>query len=698
MKKIIPCLLASAVHTAVFAETTNDLNFQGFSGLFNVPTGDSLNYGEFHVGYNNLLDGFISSVSKPSHNFLYDKGHVVTVSTSPFPGLEVGMRNISYNWSQGSDLSANIKYSPTFIPEDWFQLAIGIQDIGGSTNDLDARFIAVSKQLGDFRFTIGAGEQKVKQPGRIAPRYDGGFYGVEYQPYEWAALLAEHDGVNTTYGLKFKTPLSWLGQQGQFYATIAAKDDFDDGPADNKYVALGYRGSLFSTVENNLGGKTNKESQIAKVLDWLFVDNSYAKYQAVDIGLSKYQHVNDKLVTQLGTIKNRLVKQGFERIWLGLDGKTLMVRFENSVFNRNDLDAIGVALGLVTQMAPDSATTIDLTLSKYGIPTLRFSAGQQQLMQFYQGKLDSFQLNHLEAEQQQIGDMLWVGGSQSPYWTPRISFSPQLRNFVGTEVGVFDYSLALRTNLTLPMWQGGELVLEHDFNIDDSRDFALGRSFGRYRYDNGIKNLFLRQTFQLPFNIYSSVAVGRSKEMYQEEHDLIAVESSWQSPQGNHRLSAYGAFMEYSNFRGNYREMYTAEYRYYVEPLDMSLALEAGQFWREDRGAKVSATFNFGDTQLSVFVQDTDVQMLGIGISIPLTPRRDMRPAAVQLKGNDSWQYNLTTRTDFAGSNPLAPLQGYRPAYLRHLNNTYFNNDRLTLSYVRANLLRLRTAFTDLAR
>ena len=136
----------------------------------------------------------------------------------------------------------------------------------------------------------------------------------------------------------------------------------------------------------------------------------------------------------------------------------------------------------------------------------------------------------------------------------------------------------------------------------------------------------------------------------------------------------------------------------YLESLDVSLAIEAGQFWLEDRGAKASATFNFGDTQLSVYVQDTDVQMLGIGISVPLTPRRDMRPAAVQFKGSDNWRYNLTTRTDFAGSNPLAPLRGYRPGYLRHLEDTYFNNDRLTLSYVRANMLRLRTAFSELAR
>lgn len=694
MKKIILCLLATAVHSAVYANVDNDLNFQGFSGLFNVPTGDTLEYGEFQVSYANLTDSFWGG----PRNTQYHDGNVINVVTSPFPGLEVGMRNIGHDFGEGSDLSANIKYSPTFIPEDWFKLSFGMQDIGGSTNLLDARFIAVSKEYGDFRFTVGAGEQTGKRQNVIAPRYDGGFYGVEYQPFEWGALLAEHDGVGATYGVKFKTPLNWLDNEGQFYATLAAKHDFNDGPSDTKYFALGYRGTLFSSIENKLGGKKQKESQLAEALDWLFVDNSYAEYQAVDIGLSKYQHVNDKLVTQLGTIKNSLVKQGFERIWLGLDGDTLLIRFENSVFNRNDIDAIGVALGIVAQMAPEKIKTLDLTLSKYGVPTFRFSAEQQQVLAFYQGKLDSFKTTAKQAEQQAIGDMLWVGGSRSPYWTPRISVSPQLRSFVGTEVGVFDYSLALRTNLTLPVWQGGELVVDHDTNLDDSPDFEFGQSFGRYRYNDGVKNLFLRQTFQLPFNIYSSVAVGRSKEMYQEEHDLVAVESSWQSPDGNHRLSAYGAYMEYTQFRGNYREIYTGEYRYYVESLDVSLAIEAGQFWLEDRGAKASATFNFGDTQLSVYVQDTDVQMLGIGISVPLTPRRDMRPAAVQFKGSDNWRYNLTTRTDFAGSNPLAPLRGYRPGYLRHLEDTYFNNDRLTLSYVRANMLRLRTAFSELAR
>lgn len=47
------------VPSTIYASDENvssSVNFQGFSGLFNVPTGESLSYGEFHFNYNNLAD------------------------------------------------------------------------------------------------------------------------------------------------------------------------------------------------------------------------------------------------------------------------------------------------------------------------------------------------------------------------------------------------------------------------------------------------------------------------------------------------------------------------------------------------------------------------------------------------------------------------------------------------------------------
>ena len=256
---------------------------------------------------------------------------------------------------------------------------------------------------------------------------------------------------------------------------------------------------------------------------------------------------------------------------------------------------------------------------------------------------------------------------------------------------------ALRTNVTLPMWRGAELVADYDINLDNTEDFEFGRTFFRWQHEDGLKNLMLRQSTQLPFNVYATVAVGRTQEMIFEEHDTVAAEAMWQSMDGAHRISGYGAYLDNRVFDGQ-REILVGNYRYYWRELDTAFEIEAGQFWREDRGVKVSANFNFGDTRVKVFARDTDVRSIGISVSIPLTPRRDMRPGYFQVKGKDSWTYELTTRVGFDGSNPLAPQRAYRPAYLRHLERTYLNDDRLSVAYLRANQDRLRSAFLELVR
>ena len=696
MIKITSAILACALYSHIAtAKVDNDLNFQGFSGLINVPTGGVINYGEFHVGYNNLVDSLGGRFGNVGTD--YNKGNVFNFGFSPFPGVEVGIRNIGQKFNNGSDLSANFKYSPTFIPDEWFDLSLGIQDIGGATDSLDASFIALSKNIGDFRFTAGTGKQNGQNQQTVAKRYSGGFYGVEYQPYEWLSVMVENDGVNNSAAIKLKTPVNWLNGQGQFYTTLVAKDEFSDKD-DALYFGVGYRGSLFSSDEIGINGVKRKERQLADVLDWLFNDENTQEYTPIDMGLSTFKHSDDKILSQLGVIKNKITKQGFENVWIGLEKDTLFLRFENSIFNRNDIDAIGVVLGLLSQMAPESTSYLDITLSKYGVANFRFVANKSQVRRFYKGEIAHLSTQAKIAKNKQVGDMLWIGGSQSPYFVPRISVSPVLRNFIGIESGVYVYSLALRTNLTIGLWQGGEVIVDYDVNLYNSEEFKQGHSFYRWQHEDGIKNLFLRQTFKLPFNIYSSVALGRSKEMLWEEYNTLALESTWQSPRGAHKVSVYGAYLDSVDFDNYTKEIFTGEYRYYWEELDVSLSVEAGQFWRQDKGMKISAEFYFGDTKVGVFAQDTDVQSIGISVSVPLTPRRDMRPSMIQLKGADKWDYQLLTRTDAGRGNPLAPQRAYRPSYLSHIDGTYLNDDRLSVAYMQANIERLRSAFNQLVR
>ena len=98
----------------------NDLNYLGTSGLFFVPTGTTLNYGEFNFSYSNMVDVDAYRQRQVSEGDSPFDGNAYSFALSPFPGIELGMSNMGYDLDGGSDLIANVKYSPTFIPDSWF--------------------------------------------------------------------------------------------------------------------------------------------------------------------------------------------------------------------------------------------------------------------------------------------------------------------------------------------------------------------------------------------------------------------------------------------------------------------------------------------------------------------------------------------------------------------------------------------------
>ncbi|CAI8162207.1 MAG: Uncharacterised protein [Cellvibrionales bacterium UBA7375] len=688
---LLSAFLFAPLSQAIESRIANDLNYLGTSGLFFVPTGTTLNHGEFNFSYSNMVDhaGYRRQVRDGDSPF---KGNAYSFALSPFPGLEIGMSNMGYELDLSSDLIANIKYSPTFIPNSWFDMAIGVIDLGGETGAQRALYGSVSKQVGNLRLTAGSGVQKQEQTLR---RYEGGFAGIEYQAYLWLTALAEHDGVNNHYGVKVRTPDHWSGGHTQVFASALIKSNIEDNK-DATYFGMGIRTSLYSSTDVALDSATPLESSISSSLPWLFSD-SPREYKTIVKRLPHQIDSNDEwLVDQLGRIKRALTKQGFESVWVGKENQRLVLRFENSVFNRNDIDALGVAMGLASEYVPQGLSTLDLTLSKYGVPTFRFEASLEGLKAFFAGEGSFPALTAKKAKTHDVHKMLWVGGSASPFAVPRISLSPVLSNFIGTELGVFDYSLALRSSVEIPLWQGATLLGDYDHQLGQSEDFERGRSFYRWSLPSRWTNVALTQAIQLPFSIYSSVGFGQFKGIYQEEFKGVFGEASWQSPQGAHRLSFSGGYYESTVFDELIREVAVGQYRYYFDDLDLMISLQAGQFWRQDRGGKLEFAFNFADTQAKFFIQDTDHMLVGIGVSVPLGYRKDMMPYNFQVKGSEAVEFKTSTMVNSdSGCNCLVPGRAKLAPYGDNLPQVFLNDDRLSISYIRANYHRLIESFQE---
>jgi len=569
------CFIA-ITHASEESPIDTDINVQGFGGLINVPSAKSIQYGEFYFSYSDLSE-YDADPDIPKSSF-YRKGNIFTVSASPFPGVEATVRNSGEYMGGYSDLQANLKYQATFIPREWFDVAVGYQDIGGITNHLDSVFIVFGKDWNNFRFTAGTGQFKSTRK-MIAKRYEGGFYGVQYQPFDWLQFQVENDGVNNAAAVKFKTPTAWFDDQMQLYGSLI-KGDYDDGTEENNlYFQLGIRANLFQGFSSKLDSQNYKTQQLGNTFGAFLSDRDYGSYIPEDIDYTRSKYYDDNVVA-ITSLKDILVEHGFEDVWVGAHNNRLFLRLENSLYTRNPLDALGVILGITSSKAPGYISDIDVTFSRYGIPNLRLSVGSAELNDFYEGRSVDPLMRALTpvTRDEVLAD--WVGANNTPWLKPRVTFSPVLTSFIGTEIGQADISMSMRSQLNVPLWTGAEVTAGYDINISNSDDYDLGRSLWKFRRGSGLKSLVLNQTYQFPYDIYLTGSAGWVKERYNEEHNLAALQATWQSNNGQHRLSYHYGYLDSDLPERPDRIIFSGEYRHYYRlsiPVSMSKQVNIGE-------------------------------------------------------------------------------------------------------------------------
>jgi hypothetical protein len=192
-------------------------------------------------------------------------------------------------------------------------------------------------------------------------------------------------------------------------------------------------------------------------------------------------------------------------------------------------------------------------------------------------------------------------------------------------------------------------------------------------------------------------------------HDTYGTvnELMWTPGDGNHRFLLKQVYTSSSDPQALYQSnrAYLGSYRYYFGPLDLHLEGTAGQFLDNDRGFSIELKRFFGDTAFSLFYKNSwteaktnvdreHVQMGGVQISIPLTPRRDMKPSIVQVKGSNEWSYVQETKIVTPGNaNNVNTSIGMDPQMGYNLERVYYNRDRLSEEYIRMHLPRLRDAY-----
>ncbi len=181
-------------------------SFQGYSGLINIPTADSLDAGEYNLG------AFATQVESDRDTT------VVAADLGLLAGLEMGLAQEKVEGLEARTL-VNGKYR--FQDEGLIRpaMAIGAADL---TDELDfSPYFVVSKSLAP---PLRAFRREILNPrlhlGVGGGRFDGLFGGFSASVGKIATVMLEHDGHQINAGVRFA-----LGPALQIHA--AALDGLD---------------------------------------------------------------------------------------------------------------------------------------------------------------------------------------------------------------------------------------------------------------------------------------------------------------------------------------------------------------------------------------------------------------------------------------------------------------------------------------
>jgi hypothetical protein len=655
---MISLLLLVSATASPAEDFHNALSLQGFTGLLNTPNAAVTDEGKVYLLFSEQIENEFRSRTSREESYIFSVGF--------FSFAEIGGR-LTEAPHVTRDLSANFKVRVPFIPKGYYlpDVAFGMQDVGGGAKKLQTKYLVASEEWWRMRLSLGYGSGP--------DRMKGVFGGAEFKAFDWLYLVGEHDAQETNMGARLVTP-QLFGIPVNLQVT--AKTSLDHRPG-NMEFGFGLQFPLGFDRHN----RTPTPEQV-KPMETAPTSGKPAQPPAASHQSVNHEPVSD--VAPHGSLEKlqvRLVEAGFQNVRVGArEDQLLVVEYENSRFNHNELDGLGVAIGMVVDIIPSGYETLSLVMKKKGIRVLQFSAPLNKFGEFLHdaGRLDGY--------------------SYPSLLRSSLVLYPALTTFVGTEVGAFDYLLSLKLDYYLNLWKGGVVNARWDIPVSWSENFDDGRAFRRNRNSSQLERVMLFQALKAAPGVMVNLGAGMVL------HDLYGTlnEATWTPGDGTHRLAVKQAYVTSIDNRSQKakNEAYLGSYRYYFNPLDLYLTGTGGRFFDNDTGFSAEMKRFFGDTAFTVYYKDSytaareHVQVGGVQVAFPLTPRRDMKPYPLQLRGTDEWSYAQETRIVTPGGRNFVDTSiGVNPQPPFSLERVFYNRDRLSEPYIRKHLLRLRDAY-----
>ncbi|MDW1734576.1 MULTISPECIES: YjbH domain-containing protein [unclassified Vibrio] len=658
---------------------------QSFTGLTFTPNAQSIEHGDFAFTFAQGLPW--KKTIQGDDSIKFSLGVINGLEAVGRVATETYNCNRFVTWVKcGSrDLSMSFKYQfPRFWKSDNFDLAFGIQDLGGASNFFHSKYLVAdySFDFAPLRLSVGYGQSEI--PLGVM---NGPFSGLEYQPFDFVQFTGEYDAVEFNSSVKVFTPEELLP-----YGMTAS---------------LSYQ--IYTGHETDEQNIWNAALSIPLITDYTR-SREYARSNVSlmeKLSLEQGKAYNASIAALVSTLRN----EGFVNIQIGILNKSVVVSLENRRYNHNQVDGLGVALGIVSShLGQNAAQDIGAASDQFELvmlanqkPVVSVLSNSNCYQSFVNGSAVCDDIQFITRDLPERLDMVdWkTKRVNSGTLDSQIVLSPMVRHGVATEYGVYDYSFAMSSNLYTYLWSGAAIDVRHILPLAESDDFEEGGYFEDSAYENEIDRAMVHQFFRLPYvDIANQVSLGLVKSDYIGARS----ESAWFSQSGNHELGLEISYFQHQDekdkngYANPDRQTFLTRYTFSMPEWGWQFNATAGEFWKGDVGAKFTTSHWFEDIEISASYQvtkfnDTDEeQFVTVSVKLPLTPWRDMSPGVIQIRGNEAYDFNVTTRVG-NDANHLAAGQGDELVMDNSMLRRYFNRGRYGQEYFEQNKLRIRNAY-----
>ncbi|CDT96400.1 YjbH domain-containing protein [Vibrio diabolicus] len=657
---------------------------QSFTGLVFTPNAQVLPFGQF---------SFIYSQGLPWEDQV-DSLDSIKFSFGLLDGLETTGRIVTDDYNSNCfitgcggirDLSISFKYQvPHIWRNDRLNIALGVQDLGGAANHFGTQYAVIDYMFDTLplRISAGYGESDIS-----LGVTNGLFGGVEYQMADFIQLVGEFDAVEFNSSVKVLTPEEFL-------------------PYDMT-ASLSYQ--IYSGHESDGSSIWNAALSVPLITDYSrsrdYAKNNMTLMDRLVIEQNKAQQAS------ISSLFSALKSEGFVNVQVGVSNDKVVVALENRRYNHNQADGLGVALGIVSSHLGQSAAQdigaasdqFELVMLANQKPVVSVLSDANCYQSFVNGSAACDDIQFITRDLPERLDMVdWkTERVNSGTLDSQIVLSPMVRHGFATEYGVYDYSFAMSSNLYTYLWSGAAIDVRHILPLAESDDFEEGGYFEDSAYENEIDRAMVHQFFRLPYvDIANQVSLGLVKSDYIGARS----ESAWFSQSGNHELGLEMSYFQHQDekdkngYANPDRQTFLTRYTFSMPEWDWQFNATAGEFWKGDVGAKFTTSHWFEDIEVSASYQvtkfnDTDEeQFVTVSVKLPLTPWRDMSPGVIQVRGNEAYDFNVTTRVG-NDTNYLAAGQGDELVMDNSMLRRYFNRGRYGQEYFEQNKLRIRNAY-----